>query len=118
MSNEITRQELITKIREHARFVLVEALPPASYEAGHLPGAINLPLDAIQSSAAVLAPEKDAEIIVYCSGPTCQNSHVAARKLTSLGYERVRVFSGGKAEWTQAGHPLVTATAAPIAANG
>ena len=117
MSNEITRQELIAKIREHARFVLIEALPPAYYDAGHLPGAINLPLDALQSNADLLPSEKDTEIVVYCAGPTCQNSHVAARKLTSLGYERVRVFTGGKAEWTDTGNALVTATAPPLAAN-
>jgi len=108
MSTEITTEELIARIREHARFVLVEALPPPHYDAGHLPGALNLPLDAIQPRAADLLPDKDTEIVVYCAGPTCQNSHLAQRKLQSLGYGRVRVFSGGKAEWTQAGHPLVT----------
>jgi rhodanese-related sulfurtransferase len=118
MSTEITVPELTSKIRERARFVLVEALPPAYYDAGHLPGAINLPLDAIEPRAAEVLPEKDTEIVVYCSGPTCQNSHVAARKLTSMGYGRVRVFSGGKAEWTQAGHSLVTETPARVAANG
>jgi rhodanese-related sulfurtransferase len=118
MSNEITRQELIEKIREHARFVLVEALPPAYYEAGHLPGAINLPLDAIQSNTDLLPSEKETEIVVYCAGPTCQNSHVAARKLASLGYTQVRVFTGGKAEWTETGNAVVTAAARPLAANG
>jgi rhodanese-related sulfurtransferase len=118
MSTEITVPELTAKIREHARLVLVEALPPQYYDAGHLPGAINLPLDAIEPKAAEMLPEKDTEIVVYCSGPTCQNSHVAARKLASMGYGRVRVFSGGKAEWTQAGHPLIAEAPARAAANG
>jgi rhodanese-related sulfurtransferase len=115
MSTTITTEELTAKIREHARFVLVEALPPQYYESGHLPGAINLPLDAIEPRAAALLPDKETEIVVYCSGPTCQNSHVAQRKLASMGYARVRVFSGGKAEWTQAGHPLITVPAAAAA---
>jgi rhodanese-related sulfurtransferase len=118
MSTEITTEELTAKIREHARFVLVEALPPQYYDAGHLPGAINLPLDAIEPKAAAVLPDKDTEVVVYCSGPTCQNSHVAQRKLASMGYGKVRVFSGGKAEWTQAGQPLVTAAPPRAAANG
>jgi rhodanese-related sulfurtransferase len=118
MSTEITAQELTAKIHEHARFVLVEALPPSYYESGHLPGAINLPLDAIVPQAAELLPDKQTEVIVYCSGPTCQNSHIAERKLTSMGYERVRVFSGGKAEWTQSGRPLETTTPPRAVANG
>jgi rhodanese-related sulfurtransferase len=109
MTTEISSLELAAKIREHARFVLVEALPPQYYDAGHLPGAINLPLDAIEPKAATLLPDRSTEIVVYCSGPTCQNSHVAKRKLESLGYAQVRVFSGGKAAWTEAGHALVTA---------
>jgi rhodanese-related sulfurtransferase len=107
MTTEIGSLELAAKIREHARFVLVEALPPQYYEAGHLPGAINLPLDAIEPKAAALVPDQGTEIVVYCSGPACQNSHVAQRKLMSLGYQHVRVFAGGKAAWTEAGHPLV-----------
>ncbi|HMI88074.1 MAG TPA: rhodanese-like domain-containing protein [Polyangiaceae bacterium] len=115
MSTEITTEELTAMIREHARFVLVEALPSPYYDAGHLPGAINLPLDAIEPHAGQVLPDRDTEIVVYCSGPTCQNSHVAERKLASLGYRRVRVFSGGKAEWTQAGHLLESATPARAA---
>ncbi len=118
MSIEITTAELAAKIREHARFVLVEALPAQYYDAGHLPGAINLPLDAIASRAAELLPDPQTEIVVYCSGPTCQNSHIAQRKLTSMGYARVRVFTGGKAEWSQAGQPLETEVPRRVAASG
>jgi rhodanese-related sulfurtransferase len=118
MSTEITLEELTAKIREHARFALVEALPPQYYDAGHLPGAINLPLDSIEPQAAQLLPDKNTEIVVYCAGPTCQNSHVAQRKLTSMGYGRVRVFSGGKLAWTEGGHALGTAVPPRLAANG
>ena len=117
MSIEITAQELSARIREHARFVLVEALPPQYYEAGHLPGAINLPLDAIEPKAAEVMPDKETEIVVYCASASCQNSHIAERKLASMGYGRVRVFSGGKAAWSEAGYPLETKAPLPVAAN-
>jgi len=118
MSTEITFEELTSKIRAHAPFVLVEALPAQYYGAGHLPGAINLPLDGIEPRSSDVLPDKNAEIVVYCSGPTCQNSHVAQRKLTSMGYRNVKVFSGGKAAWSQAGGTLVTDAPRPLAANG
>jgi len=118
MSTEMTHQELIAKIHERAPFILVEALPPQYYDAGHLPGSINLPLDSLEAQAADLMPDKDTEIVVYCSGPSCQNSHVAQRKLQSMGYERVRVFSGGKSAWTEAGHPLVASRPVSVASHG
>lgn len=118
MSNEITREELSAKIHQHARFILVEALPAQYYDAGHLPGAINLPLDAIENRSGDVLPDKDTEVVVYCSGPTCQNSHVAQRKLATMGYSNVRVFSGGKAEWSQAGETLVTGVSQRMASNG
>jgi rhodanese-related sulfurtransferase len=106
MSQEISRAELETKIEEGHAFTLLEALPPKYYAAGHLPGAFNLPLAELGARAAQLAPDPAQEIVVYCSGPTCENSHQARHALAELGYRNVRVFSGGKAEWTAAGKTL------------
>jgi rhodanese-related sulfurtransferase len=107
MSTEITFEELSAKIRSRSATV-VEALPSASYAAGHLLGAVNLPLDRLETEAAARLPDRSAEIVVYCSGPTCNNSHVAQRKLAAMGYAHVRVFSGGKAAWKDAGLALET----------
>lgn len=109
MSTEITLDELSPLVRLHTA-TIVEALPGASYAAGHLPGAVNLPLDRVESDAARALPNRDADIVVYCSGPTCNNSHVARRKLASMGYSHVRVFTGGKAAWKDAGFELVSGT--------
>jgi rhodanese-related sulfurtransferase len=85
---------------------LAEILPPQYFEQGHLPGAINLPLEGFAASAVRALPERDAAIVVYCASVTCQNSDIAARKLQSLGYGNVRVFRGGKAAWKAAELPL------------
>ena len=55
-----------------------------------------------------------AEIVTYCANPACQNSHVLAHRLEVLGYRKVAVFPGGKKEWTEAGLPLESATAATV----
>jgi rhodanese-related sulfurtransferase len=70
MDFEITRDELRTKIERKDRFFLVESQSPMMYEDAHLPGAVNVPPAGVAALAPLLLPEKDAEIVVYCSGPT------------------------------------------------
>ncbi|MFN7945400.1 MAG: rhodanese-like domain-containing protein [Blastocatellia bacterium] len=65
--NTITREELLDKIRRGDHFRLVETLAPTAYEHAHLPGAINLPPDEIDRLAPKLLPDKNEEIVVYCS---------------------------------------------------
>ena len=108
-SPEITEPELAARLASSTPPVVAEILGPQYYARGHLPGAINLPLDGLAENAARVLPDKSAEIVVYCSGVTCQNSHIAERKLRSLGYQHVRVCAGGKVAWQEAGYELVAA---------
>ncbi|WP_437930487.1 rhodanese-like domain-containing protein [Sorangium sp. So ce291] len=114
MSNEIGLEELSERIGRGDGLVVAEVLPAAYYEAGHLPGAVNLPLDGLERSIARLAPSRETAIVVYCSGPTCRNSHAAAARLAALGYGAVRVFAGGKAAWRDAGLALERPSAAAM----
>ena len=66
----ITRDELKKKIDRKDKFVLMETLAPAAYEHAHLPGAINVPPEQLQELAPKVAPDKAAEIVVYCASPT------------------------------------------------
>jgi len=66
----IRRDELKQKIDRGDDFVLMETLPPSSYESAHLPGAVNVPLEKLRELVPDLAPEKDAAIVVYCANPT------------------------------------------------
>jgi rhodanese-related sulfurtransferase len=45
---------------------------------------------------------KSAEIVVYCGGPKCPVSRIAAEKLLKLGYEDVPAYEGGLEEWKAA----------------
>src|SRR5258708_3308289 len=92
MVTEIDRDELKQKLDHPKKFVLVEALPSHDFHELHLPGAISIPADQIRSQASELLP-KEAEIIVYCSGPACHASDDAARELTEMGYSNVIVQS-------------------------
>jgi rhodanese-related sulfurtransferase len=103
---EIDTEELAARLTRDSAPIVAEILGPQHFDSGHLPGAINLPLDGFVENAERHLPHKTAEIVVYCASSTCQNSDIAARKLLSLGYGNVRLYRGGKAAWKAAGHPL------------
>ena len=65
----ITRDELIRALRRR-RVVLVDVLAPESFAAIHIPGAINLPVADISRLAPQLLPDRRANIVAYCGGPT------------------------------------------------
>jgi rhodanese-related sulfurtransferase len=103
---EISRDELWRKIEAAESFVLVDALAPMSYAHSHIPGAINLPPEWVDDRAPRRIPDLNAEIVVYCSGPTCDSSVEAGTRLTELGYRNVRHYLGGKRDWVESGLPL------------
>ena len=116
MNRLISREELRTRLSSASRPVLVEALPEKYYAANHLPGALHLPHDKVDTLAAGTLPEKSAEIVVYCANRQCQNSHIAAHRLSVMGYTNVSVYAGGKQDWEEAGLPFEsTAETAVIA---
>lgn len=105
-AREIGTQELAQRLRGAEPPLVAEILPPPYFARGHLPGAVNLPLEGFAENAARSLPQKAAEIVVYCASPSCQNSELAARKLLELGYGNVRLYRGGKAAWQEAGLAL------------
>lgn len=108
MPPHIARDELWAKIERGDDFVLIEALAPATYAYGHLPGALNLPPEDVKRRAYEFIPSRDTEIVVYCANRGCHASTHAANELKSLGYTRVLEYPGGKADWKEAGLPMET----------
>ena len=106
MSKIITTEALLQRLRVNPDLVLFEALPQKYYLEGHLPGARYIPHDRVSELAASVLPDKSAEIVVYCASDTCQNSDIAAKLLTQLGYANVAVYRSGKKGWAEAGLPL------------
>ncbi len=70
MTKTISRDELKAKMDRREQFLLVETLPATAYHHAHLPRAINLPPDQVKQLAAILLPDKHADIVVYCASPT------------------------------------------------
>ncbi|HEX2649457.1 MAG TPA: rhodanese-like domain-containing protein [Burkholderiales bacterium] len=101
MIKNLTRSQLQERLAANPTLVLLEALPEKYFNEWHLPNARHFPHDQARSLAASVVPDKSAEIVVYCASRTCQNSHIAAKTLASLGYANVAVYPGGKEDWRE-----------------
>jgi len=89
---------LLKLIREGTpAHVLVDVRTPAEYEAGHIPTAVNIPVDVIGAKAPAVA--KDTLIVVYCRSGN--RSAMARKILVDLGYTNVGDF-GAVSKWTDA----------------
>lgn len=100
----IPAQELLTRARDGLVTVL-DVRPPEEYAAGHLPGAINVPLSDLEKHLATLP--KDNEVVAYCRGPYCVLAYEAVARLRARGYAARRLESGFP-EWKKAGFEVET----------
>lgn len=89
----------------HAREVtVVDVNSPQRWQAGHVPGALNL--DPHTYASGDLPPEQGAGLVFYCSNPLCRKAPQAARRARTMGYTNVRVMSAGITGWVAAGFPV------------
>lgn len=102
----ISRETLWQKIERGDEFVLLDALSPISYAASHLPGAISMPPEWVDERATRRIPDRNTEVVVYCSSSTCDTSVIVANRLIELGYRNVAHYVEGKRDWVEAGLPL------------
>jgi rhodanese-related sulfurtransferase/DNA-binding transcriptional ArsR family regulator len=94
--------------RVHAGEVTVfDFRPFEEYEAGHLPGAISMPLDELRER--MLKLPKDQEIVAYCRGPHCVLAVEAVEWLRKNGYRDERLELGVR-DWEQRGFVIETGT--------
>ena len=73
------------------------------FKGENIAGSRRVPLDKVGSEVRSTNFPKDLEIVVYCGGPMCPLSRMAAEKLLKLGYPNVRAYEGGLEEWKAAG---------------
>ena len=94
------------ELLERARKGLVTVLdvrPPEEFAAGHVPGAINIPIQELKKRLKELP--KRREVIAYCRGPYCLMSYDAVSLLRAKGI-KARRLEAGLPEWRQSGLPV------------
>jgi len=83
--------------------VLLDVRPRPEYRAGHIPGAVSIPLEELGDHLASLPA--DRPIVAYCRGPYCMLAVDAVRALRARGFDAVRLEEG-LPEWKAAGLPV------------
>lgn len=87
--------ELLERLRE-GDVVVVDVRPEEEFAAGHIEGALSIPLSELERRIAELPPER--EVVAYCRGPFCAYAHQAVRELNEAG-RRARRLEQGWPEW-------------------
>ena len=118
----LTAAELKKMIDDGKGMVIIDTMPyEDSYKKEHVPGALQFlfPIPAmnewdVKETAgktqadfeAMLGPDKDKPIVIYCGFVKCTRSHNGAVWAKKLGYKNVYRFPGGIFSWKGAGFPI------------
>jgi rhodanese-related sulfurtransferase len=102
----ITRAELKRRLRRRD-VVVLDVRPAPEYDAGHIAGAISLPIDDLPRKLRDLPA--DADVVAYCRGPYCVYADQAVRTLTKKGRRAARL-EDGYPEWARAGLPVASSS--------
>src|ERR1700758_4899046 len=104
-AEQITREELLERVRS-GKATVIDVRPPEEFAAGHIPGAVSIPLEELAEHLDELPA--DETIVAYCRGAYCVLAHDAVRLLTEHGRSAARLVDG-MLEWRLANLPVETA---------
>jgi rhodanese-related sulfurtransferase len=102
---EVGLDELLERGRA-GELIVVDVRPEREFRAGHIPGAVSIPVDELEARLHVLPV--DQEIVAYSRGPYCSFSDRAVALLAANGYHARRCALGFP-DWRAAGHPVESA---------
>ncbi|HLE19555.1 MAG TPA: metalloregulator ArsR/SmtB family transcription factor [Vicinamibacteria bacterium] len=84
----VDREALLERVRR-GEVVVLDVRPAEEYEAGHIPGALSVPLKELESRLEGLPA--DQEIVAYCRGPYCMLAVEAVERLRARGFKATRL---------------------------
>lgn len=102
MSRSLAVANLHSQPPAHAQ--LIDVRSPSEFAAGHIPGAVNIPMDQIESRLADLSA---GPIVLICQ--MGKRARMAANLLEPC-HRQIAILEGGTSAWTQAGFPVVTSS--------
>jgi rhodanese-related sulfurtransferase/DNA-binding transcriptional ArsR family regulator len=108
----VSRETLLERL-ECGEVTVLDVRPPDEFVAGHVPGALNVPIETLMQRLGELDP--DQQIVAYCRGAYCVLAFEAVAALRARGYD-VRRLVDGFPEWRAAGLPVETGAGSAIRA--
>jgi rhodanese-related sulfurtransferase/DNA-binding transcriptional ArsR family regulator len=105
-TEQVGRAELLRRAQAGV-VVVLDVRPAPEFAAGHIPGAVSIPIDELPDRLSELPA--DVEVVAYCRGAYCVFAHDAVRLLKAEGRRAVRL-SEGMFEWRLASQPVATAS--------
>lgn len=102
--------EQVRRILLDGSAVLIDTRSRAEFEAGHIPGAINIDAPAGEQVGVVsrlVGGAKEKALVLYCNGPFCQASRRLADQLVENGFTNIRRYQLGIPVWRALGGPTV-----------
>jgi len=102
----VDRDVLADRVRS-GEVTLLDVRPPEEFEAGHIPGAVSVPLAELESRLTELS--HDREVVAYCRGPYCVLAVQAVEVLRAKGFRAIRMEEGVP-DWRARGLPVEVTT--------
>ncbi|MBM4338175.1 MAG: metalloregulator ArsR/SmtB family transcription factor [Deltaproteobacteria bacterium] len=100
----VDRGSLVERVKE-GRVVVLDVRPVEEFLAGHIPGAVSIPLEELEQKLSELP--KDQEIVAYCRGPYCVLAIQAVEILREKGFQAFRMEDGVQ-DWRARGFSVVS----------
>lgn len=100
MNKSVSAQELSRQLKSGTRLQIVDVRSPGEYNVGHIPGAINIPLEQVEARHADL----QSDVVLVCKSGT--RATMACARIPSDLANSV-ILEGGTEAWKQAGHSVV-----------
>ena len=94
-------EKLVALGPEKGKYFLYDSRPLPRFQEGFIPTAINLPFPAFDKMVDKLPKDKNALVIFYCAGVTCNMSPGSADKARKLGYTNLKVYKDGMPAWQE-----------------
>ena len=99
----VSQDRLVNRVRR-GEVTVLDVRPPEEYQAGHLPGALSVPLKDLETRLAEIP--RDREVVAYCRGPYCVMAVDAVGLLRRRGFKATRMEEG-VLEWKARGLRVV-----------
>lgn len=91
------------------KYFLFDSRPALRFQEGSIPTAVNLPFPSFDELAKTLLPkDKNAKLIFFCAGVTCNMSSSSAVKARALGYTNIKVYRDGTPDWFQKNYGVLS----------